>query len=118
MDAVNVTVNTSEGSTIGAAQNPYGNDLIGDISSVLLARGLASITNPIVIGALPYEAMNLIYWFVTSDDFDGIFEYNELTGDTVLVLGSTTGQLNFNGRYIITGVNYIYNQNGSLLFLQ
>jgi len=116
LDAVNVTVNTSEGSTIGAAQNPYGNDLIADISSVLLARGLASISNPIVIGALPYEAMNLIYWFVTSDDFDGIFEYNELTGDTVLVLGSTTGQLNFNGRYIITGVNYIYNENGSLLF--
>jgi hypothetical protein len=116
LDAVNVTINTSEGSTIGAAQNPYGNDLIGNISDVLLARGLSSISNPIVIGALPYEAINLIYWFVTSDHFDGIFEYNELTGDTVLVLGSTTGQLNFNGRYIITGVNYVYNEAGSLLF--
>ena len=116
LDAVNVTVNTSEGSTIGAAQNPYGNEKIADINTILQARGLSSISNPIVIGALPYEAMNLIYWFVTSDNFDGIFEYNELTGDTVLVLGSTTGQLNFNGRYIITGVNYVYNENGSLLF--
>lgn len=116
LDAVNVTVNTSEGSTIGAAQNPYGNERIAYINDILAARGLSSISNPIVIGALPYEAMNLIYWFVTSDDFDGIFEYNELTGDTVLVLGSTTGQLNFNGRYIITGVNYVYNENGSLLF--
>lgn len=116
LDAVNVTVNTSEGSTIGAAQNPYGNEKIADINTILQARGLSSISNPIVIGAIPYEAMNLIYWFVTSDNFDGIFEYNELTGDTVLVLGSTTGQLNFNGRYIITGVNYIYNDDGSLLF--
>jgi hypothetical protein len=116
LDAVNVTVNTSEGSTIGAAQNPYGNERIAYINDILAARGLSSISNPIVIGALPYEAMNLIYWFVTSDNFDGIFEYNELTGDTVLVLGSTTGQLNFNGRYIITGVNYVYNENGSLLF--
>jgi hypothetical protein len=116
LDAINITVNTSEGSTIGAAQNPYGNDIIADISNVLIARGLNSITSPIVIGALPYEAQNLIYWFVTSDNFDGIFEYNELTNDTVLVLGSTTGQLNFNRRYIITGVNYIYNENGSLLF--
>lgn len=116
LDAINVTVNTSEGSTIGAVQNPYGNDLVGDILDTLSARGLSNIMNPIVIGALPYEAKNLIYWFVTSDNFDGIFEYNELTGDTVLVLGSTTGQLNFNGRYIITGVNYIYNVNGSLLF--
>lgn len=116
LDAVNVTVNTSEGSTIGAAQNPFGNEKIADINTILQARGLSSISNPIVIGALPYEAKNLIYWFVTSDNFDGIFEYNELTGDTVLVLGSTTGQLNFNGRYIITGVNYIYNDDGSLLF--
>lgn len=116
LDAINITINTSEGSTIGAAQNPYGNDKIANINDVLAARGLNSISNPIVIGALPYEAQNLIYWFVTSDNFDGIFEYNELTGDTVLVLGSTTGQLNFNGRYIITGVNYVYNSAGSLLF--
>lgn len=116
LDAINITINTSEGSTIGAAQNPYGNDKIANINDVLAARGLNSISNPIVIGALPYEAQNLIYWFVTSDSFDGIFEYNELTGDTVLVLGSTTGQLNFNGRYIITGVNYVYNSAGSLLF--
>lgn len=116
LDAVNVTLNTSEGSTIGAAQNPYGNEKIANINDVLAARGLSSISNPIVIGALPYEAQNLIYWFVTSDNFDGIFEYNELTGDTVLVLGSTIGQLNFNGRYIITGVNYVYNAEGSLLF--
>jgi hypothetical protein len=116
LDAVNVSVNTSEGSTIGAAQNSLGNDLIGDISSVLAARGLNSIVNPIVIGALPFEAKNLIYWFVTSDNFDGIFEYNELTGDTILILGSTIGQLNFNRRHIITGVNYVYNPDGSLLF--
>jgi hypothetical protein len=116
LDAVNVSVNTSEGSTIGAAQNSLGNDLIGNISDVLSARGLNSITNPICIGALPFEARNLIYWFVTSDNFDGIFEYNELTGDTILILGSTIGQLNFNRRHIITGVNYVYNPDGSLLF--
>ena len=116
LDAINVSVNTTEGSTIGAAQNSLGNDLIGDISNVLAARGLNSIVSPIVIGALPYEAKNLLYWFVTSDNFDGIFEYNELTGDTILILGSTTGQLNFNRRHIITGVNYVYNADGSLLF--
>jgi hypothetical protein len=116
LDAVNVSINTSEGSTIGAAQNSLGNDLIGNISDVLAARGLNSIVNPIVIGVLPYEANNLIYWLVTADNFDGIFEYNELTGDTILILGSTTGQLNFNERYIVTGINYVYNSDGSLLF--
>jgi hypothetical protein len=116
LDALNVSVNTSEGSTIGAAQNSLGNDRIGDISDVLAARGLNSITNPIVIGALPFEAKNLIYWLVTSDNFDGIFEYNELTGDTILILGSTIGQLNFNRRHIVTGINYVYNPDGSLLF--
>lgn len=116
LDAVNVSVNTTEGSTIGAAQNSLGNDLIGDISKVLEARGLNSIINPIVIGVLPFEAKNLIYWLVTSDNFDGIFEYNELTGDTILILGSTIGQLNFNRRHIVTGINYVYNPDGSLLF--
>lgn len=103
LDALNVTIDTSQGSTIGAVQNSRGNDKMSDIATV---TGLA-VVNARAIGAVAYEAQNLIYWLVTSDNFDAIFEYNQLTDITTKVLLSTTGQLNFNKNYCVTGINYI-----------
>jgi hypothetical protein len=103
LDALNVTIDTSQGSTIGAVQNSRGNDKMSDIAAV---TGL-SVVNARAIGAVAYEAQNLIYWLVTSDNFDAIFEYNQLTDVTTKVLLSTTGQLNFNKNYCVTGINYI-----------
>ena len=103
IDALNVNIDTSQGSTIGAVQNSRGNDKIGDIAAV---TGLV-VSNARAIGAVSYEAQNLIYWLVTSDNFDAIFEYNQLTDITTKVLLSTTGQLNFNKSFCVTGINYI-----------
>lgn len=116
-DAVNVTIDTSEGANIGAVQNALGNTLTTDISSILAQYQIAAPSNPVTIGALSVEAENLIYWFVKADNFEGIFEYNQVTNTSLLVLGSTTNQLGFNKNHLITGVNYVTDGNGGGLLI-
>ena len=106
-NALNIDVDTDQGSNVGAARNSLGNTIVANIDT---ASGETSV-NAKTIGVVKYEANNLIYWLVASDDFDAIFEYNEITGAVIRVLqcsnpggGST---LNFNQRYIVTGINYI-----------
>ena len=79
--------------------------------------------NSRVIGAIAYEPLNLIYWFISSDNYDAIFEYNEIDNTTTQVLlstktGGNSSQLNFSQEYLITGVNYIpgHKNDGALLF--
>ena len=116
-DAVNITIDTSEGSNIGAIQNAYGNTKIGDITTILAKYQVTAPVNPITIGSIAYDALNVLYWFVKADNFEGIFEYNQITNATVLVLGSTTNQLNFDKNHLITGVNYVTDGNGSGLLI-
>ncbi len=124
-DALNITIDTSEGSNIGSVSNSLGNGIVGDISSVLASYVPAiNTTNARTIGAIAYEPLNLIYWFVSSDEYDAIFEYNQIDNTTAQVLlstksGGNPSQLNFNQEYLITGVNYIPGHkpdSGSLLF--
>lgn len=114
--ASNITIEATGGSNMGAAQNALGNEKLFDVSAFLLNdRGLV-VTGAKTIGAVKYEPLSLLYWFVTSDQFDGIFEYNQNSNTTSLILGSTTNQLNFDSLSLITGVNYIYSESGSYLF--
>ena len=114
--ARNITIEATGGSNMGAAQNALGNEKLFDVSAFLLNyRGLV-VTGAKTIGAVKYEPLSLLYWFVTSDQFDGIFEYNQNSNTTSLILGSTTNQLNFDSLSLITGVNYIYSESGSYLF--
>jgi hypothetical protein len=106
-DAVNLTIDTSEGSNIGAVQNSLGNTVTTNINTILAQYQIPAAVNAVTIGALSFEAANLLYWFVKADNFEGIFEYNEITNTSLLVLGSTTNQLKFNTNSLITGVNYI-----------
>lgn len=124
-DALNITIDTSEGSNIGSVSNSLGNGIVGDISSVLSGYVPAiNTTNARTIGAIAYEPLNLIYWFVSSDEYDAIFEYNQIDNTTAQVLlstksGGNPSQLNFNQEYLITGVNYIPGhkpESGALLF--
>jgi hypothetical protein len=108
-DALNVTLDTSSGSNIGALQNSLGNTLKIDINNILSATPVDAKT----IGAVAYEAKNLIYWFVTATNLDAIIEYNVSTGQSARVLECTNGTLNFNSQYIITGVNYLEGGNGN-----
>jgi hypothetical protein len=103
LDALNVTIDTTRGSTIGSVQNSPGNEVVSDINKLTGIDATKSTT----IGSISYEPSNLIYWFVTCDEYDAIFEYNQITDITEKVILSTTGQLGFNRNYAITGVDYI-----------
>lgn len=113
---LNVTIDTSAGSNIGALQNGLGNSTV--VSVLQVANSLSgSITT---IGAVAYEAKNLIYWFVTSNNSDAIIEYNQDSGVSSRVLECTVSggnYLNFDSERIITGVNYLEGEDGdSYLF--
>lgn len=114
--ANNLTVEATGGSNMGAAQNAMGNIKIFDITNFLFTRKGIIITGAKTIGAVTHEPLSLIYWFVTSNEFDGILEYNQKTNVTSLILGSTTGQLGFDATALITGVNYIPTEDGGFLF--
>ena len=106
---LNVTIDTSAGSNIGALQNGLGNSTV--VSVLQVANYLSG---PITtIGAVAYEAKNLIYWFVTSPGADAIIEYNQDSGASVKVLECTNNYLNFDSKRIITGVNYLEGEDGA-----
>lgn len=116
-DAVNVTIDTSEGSNIGAVQNALGNTITTNITTILSKYQVAAPLNAVTIGAISVEAENLLYWFVKADNFEGIFEYNQVTNTSLLVLGTTTNQLGFDKNHLITGVNYVTDGNGGGLLI-
>lgn len=108
-NALNVTVDTSEASNVGSAQNSLGNSKINDLATITGQP----ITNCRTIGAVKYERDNLIYWLVAGDKFDAILEYNEVSNSVIRVLQSnkstptTPSKLNFNHDFIVTGINFI-----------
>ncbi len=121
-DALNITIDTSEGSNIGSITNSLGNTVVGNITTILNTYSIGS-TNARAVGAVAYEPLNLIYWFVSADEYDAIFEYSEITGtmDEVLICtkatASTPSKLNLSKEHLITGVNYLpsHKDNGALL---
>jgi hypothetical protein len=113
--ASNITIESTGGSNMGAVQNARGNTFMFSPSDLLMSMNI-NITNPKTIGAVAYEPLGLIYWFISADNFDGIFEFNQNTEISSLILGSTTGQLNFDSSALITGVNYLHSDSGGYLF--
>jgi len=111
-DALNVDVDTADGGNIGAVKNKSGNTLISNVWNVA-GFPYPQTTNARTIGAVASERDKLIYFFVTSDQFDGIYEYSSDTGGTVRVLQSnkpspsSISKLNFSKDFIITGVNFV-----------
>lgn len=73
-DALNVSVDFSEDGNIGAIENLKGNELLAG-QDIL---GLSSSSNPNakVIGSIAHPEEEKIYFFVTGDKIDGIFEYD------------------------------------------
>jgi hypothetical protein len=118
IDALNVTIDTSSGSNIGSVSNSLGNILVSNIQTLVEDQGINySASNTKTIGSITYEADNLIYWLVTSDTFDAIFEYSELFNFTSIVLLCSQGQLNFSKNYPVTGINFIPASKGEGPFL-
>lgn len=123
ISAENVTVNSYASGDVGAIQNAYGNVLKGNSNIINQPPGIESvintpsITNPIVIGAVAYEPKGLIYWLVTANEFDAVFEYNLKNDQLIRVLQcskpSPGSPLNFNSNCIVTGINYLEGQDGN-----
>jgi len=103
VDAMNIQIGSSEATNVGAVENEYGNSALTSFTH----------TNAKTIGAIAVEETGCIYWFVASDSGNYVYEYNQNTGNTVMVLGDTrpgaNNVLNFRKDFLITGVNYINN---------
>ena len=96
-DAVNVDVDFSEGSDVGALKSILGNT----------QRDTISLSNAKCIGTAKDIENNKIYWFITSSAKDLIAEwdYASNTYDTIIVDSGSV--LNFNTANFITGANVI-----------
>tara|TARA_B100000212_G_scaffold333967_1_gene304071 strand:+ start:49 stop:501 length:453 start_codon:yes stop_codon:yes gene_type:complete len=75
-DALNVSVDFSEDGNVGAVENLKGNELLANQDIV----GLSATSNPNakVIASFAHSEEQKIYYFVTGDKIDGIFEYDLL----------------------------------------
>ena len=73
-DALNISIDTSEDANVGVVENMKGNTEITNQN----ITGLSSSSNPNakVIGSYAHPEGNRIYYFVTGDKSDGIFEHN------------------------------------------
>ena len=105
IDAENIIVSNSEGSSLGLVQKSNGLDKITNLNLPI---------NAITIGSVTDEGNECIYWFVTSSTGNFIYEYNILDNESLSIILSDTrvgsaNVLNFNSKYKITGANVIYN---------
>ena len=96
-DAVNVDVDYSEGSDVGALKNILGNT----------QRDSISLSSAKCIGVAKDIENSKVYWFITSSAKDLIAEwdYGTNTYDTILVDSGSV--LNFNTNNYITGANVL-----------
>jgi hypothetical protein len=101
IDALNIRIGSTENNSIGAVENTKGN-----VKLTTLKYNGVELTNAICIGAFEDGTNETMYWFVTSSTVDMVVSYN--TSKRVLnyhVLSESV--LNFDSKYLITGVNLI-----------
>ena len=117
IDALNVRMGSTEGSEVGVIENSKGNSRL----STLAYDGNELSDDARCIGAFDDGANETIYWFVHDPSFtssptnklDLIVSLNVQTGVIVYHVvsvndgGGTNTTLNFNDKYLITGVNKI-----------
>ena len=99
IDAVNVRLGSTEDTEIGSVENSKGNTLLVDAG---VYNGIA-LQNARTIGAYEDGTNEILYWFVTSDEYDMIVSYNVRNSLFTHHVVSTT-ILNFDKQYLITGV--------------
>ena len=117
IDALNIRMGSTEGSEVGVVENSKGNTRL----STLAYDGNELSDDARCIGAFDDGANETIYWFVHDPSFtasptnklDLIVSLNIQTGVIVYHVvsvndgGGTNTTLNFNNKYLITGVNKI-----------
>jgi hypothetical protein len=128
IDAMNVRMGSTENSEIGVIENTKGNIAL---TALYYFDGSQTSIDAITIGAFADSANETIYWFVHDPNFpataiglnptnklDLIVSFNTLTGILTYHVvsindgGNINTTLNFNPKYLITGVNKV----GDLLF--
>ena len=67
IDAQNIQISSSEGSDVGAIESLLGNEKLSKLN----------LQNAKTLGSIAYSLKNKIYWVVTSDSIDGIYEFDE-----------------------------------------
>jgi len=96
-DALNIDVDYSEGSDVGALKNILGNTQKDSIS----------LSDATCIGSVKDTENDKIYWFITSPAKDIIAEYDVVTSTAAAVIVDTGNILKFNTNNLITGVNVL-----------
>ena len=119
VDALNVRLGSTESTEIGAVENSKGNTAL---TTIQLLNQPGSMANARCIGAYEDGINETIYWFVHNDNCpfsptgkaDMVLSYNTNTGSlTYHVVSQDDGSgnnrttLNFDKKYLITGVNKI-----------
>ena len=118
VDALNVRMGSTEGSEIGVIENSKGNELLTSISF----EGNILSQSARCIGAYEDGANETLYWFIHDSNFsssptgkiDLIVSFDTKTNSTLYHiisidngLGDGNTTLNFNSKYLITGVDKI-----------
>ena len=118
-DALNVDVDYSEGSDVGALKNILGTALVGKIPQVDNSTIVGSSAT--CIGSVEDTKENKIYWLIHDSQFvhpingtyidrDIIAEYDVVTGalaPVVVEWGNSTSALKFNTSFRVTGINVL-----------
>jgi hypothetical protein len=105
-DGQNIQISTSEGNDVGAIEGVLGN-VIKNFEGSGDWDDNFGLTNCIAIGGVRDNANNKLYWFITADEADAIVEYDQITNIVAPVVVDTSGVLNFDANYLITGVNIL-----------
>jgi hypothetical protein len=109
-DALNIEVDDADGSDSGTARNRLGNTKMGDLSNVC---GFPVDNTFLTIGCVAVPEEFKLFYLITSNYFDGVFEYNEKADTLTRVLQSnkstpsTPSKLNFNKDFYVTGINHV-----------
>ena len=100
-DALNIQVNSSEGSDVGAIENILGNKKLS----------LLNLENAKTLGVKSHNLKDKIYWFVSSDNIDGIYEYDQKQNIIlpILIDTKTTGVKS------LTSVSVLSNEDNELV---
>jgi len=133
IDALNVRLGSTEETEVGSVENSKGNTILTEVeyNSLKLSDSGGNITSAYCIGVYEDGANETIYWFITATNatpttppglgstvtgkMDFIMSYNVsttlLTYHIISINDGTgvTTRLNFNSKYLITGVNVVDN---------
>ena len=120
-DALNIEVDSSEGSDVGSVQNILGNTIenVNTYDSDTLKytywnnfnsetnTNYLGLVNATCIGVIRDTENEKIYWFIASDNKDCIIEFNQITKEIAPILVDTQSILNFSSTNLITGINIL-----------